>query len=465
MNKVRSFLSAGAVFGGLVVAGAIISPLILPDMSVAPMTNAKANFIYQQAINSKCADCHRPGTKISELMNTLSGGMLANHVKDGLRHYNVDATPTATNLAKLEYAIKTASMPPVAYTAVHWGSTLDKQEKAAFQQTIWAKRAQLAWKNHPWINLIGEEFAMQPIMPLPNALPVNKDKVALGKALYHDVALSDDNTVSCASCHALEKGGTDNLATSTGVRGQKGGINAPTVFNAAFHIQQFWDGRAADLKEQAGGPPLNPVEMGYKHPNDWEKIAAKLNQKTEFAADFRKVYPAGFNADTITDAIAEYERTLITPNSPFDKYLKGDKKAMSKDAIKGYKLFMDNGCYTCHSGPALGGQSFEHADLKGNFFGTRKLTPDDNGLMNFTKRESDQHKFRVPTLRNVELTWPYMHDASAKTLKEAIIKMYKYQVGRSDFDANELRQLSAFLKALTGEFEGKPLQGTPCPES
>ena len=287
-------------------------------------------------------------------------------------------------------------------------------------------------------------------------------KVALGYKLFHDVRLSTDNTVSCASCHSLEKAGTDNLPTSTGVRSQKGGINAPTVFNAAFHAKQFWDGRAANLQEQAGGPPLNPVEMGYEHPDDWKKIAAKLDQDTAFAAEFKKVYPQGFTGETITNAIAEYEKTLITPNSPFDRYLKGDENAISENAKKGYKLFLKLGCQTCHTGPAMGGQSFEYADLKGDFFAGRAKTNDDNGLMNFSKKESDRHRFRVPTLRNVELTWPYMHDASAQTLEEAITKMYHYQLGYDKLDKKEVRLLVAFLKTLTGEYNGKPVQGEVC---
>lgn len=140
-------------------------------------------------------------------------------------------------------------------------------------------------------DMVGEEYALSPLAPIPDALPTDPAKVALGYKLFHDVRLSTDNTVSCASCHSLEKAGTDNLPTSTGVRSQKGGINAPTVFNAAFHAKQFWDGRAANLQEQAGGPPLNPVEMGYEHPDDWKKIAAKLDQDTAFAAEFKRFTP------------------------------------------------------------------------------------------------------------------------------------------------------------------------------
>ena len=414
MSKTCSFIKAGAILGGTVIVTAAVAPLFLPNQNVKPLTSAQAAEITAQTMNSKCADCHKPGTHISELVNTLSGGLLARHIRDGQRSYNMEEPPTAVTLSKLEHVLQINSMPPTSYTMVHWGSTLTLREKNAMLQWIKDERLKI------FGDMVGEEYALSPLAPIPDALPTDPAKVALGYKLFHDVRLSTDNTVSCASCHSLEKAGTDNLPTSTGVRSQKGGINAPTVFNAAFHAKQFWDGRAANLQEQAGGPPLNPVEMGYEHPDDWKKIAAKLDQDTAFAAEFKKVYPQGFTGETITNAIAEYEKTLITPNSPFDRYLKGDENAISENAKKGYKLFLKLGCQTCHTGPAMGGQSFEYADLKGDFFAGRAKTNDDNGLMNFSKKESDRHRFRVPTLRNVELTWPYMHDASAQTLEEAI---------------------------------------------
>ena len=457
MSKTRSFLQAGAILGGTVIVTAAVAPLFLPNQNTKDLTSAEAAEITAHTMDTKCADCHKPGTEVPGLVNTLSGGLLARHMRDGQRSYNMEEPPSAVTLSKLEHVLQTGSKPPTSYTMVHWGSTLTPLEKAAMQKWIRDERLKI------FGDMVGAEYAISPIAPIPDKLPADPAKVELGYKLFHDVRLSTDNTVSCATCHSLEKGGTDNLATSTGVRGQKGGINAPTVFNAAFHTKQFWDGRAANLQEQAGGPPLNPVEMGYEHPDDWNKIAAKLNADTAFAAEFKKVYPQGFTGETITNAIAEYEKTLITPNSPFDRYLKGDENAISKNAKKGYRLFLKLGCQTCHTGPAMGGQSFEYADLKGDFFSGRAKTNDDNGLMNFTKKETDKHRFRVPTLRNVELTWPYMHDASAQTLEEAITKMYHYQLGYDKLDKNEVRLLVAFLKTLTGEYQGKPVQGEVCP--
>ncbi len=450
MDKLKSFIGAGCILGGTVILSAAISPFFLEDHSLKSLTKSEAAAIAAQAMKTKCADCHTPGAQINALADTLSGGLLSRHKKDGVRHFNMDEPYNLASLAKLERSVQKNTMPLASYTAVHWGSTLSPVEKQALQQWVNDERKQ--------------KFGVDAVItPIPDSLAVNQAKVALGNALYHDVRLSNDNTVSCATCHALDKAGTDNLPTSTGVRGQKGGINAPTVFNAAFHTQQFWNGRAKDLKEQAGGPPLNPVEMGYSHPDDWKQIAAKLDADPEFSAAFKRVYPEGFNGDTITDAIAEYEKTLITPNSPFDRYLKGNKNAISEKAQKGYALFMELGCQTCHSGPAMGGQSFEYADLKGDYFGGRKLTPDDMGLQGFTQKEADKHKFRVPTLRNVELTWPYMHDASANTLEDAVTKMFHCQLGYDQLNKHEIDLLVEFMKTLTGEYSGRPVKGTPCP--
>ncbi len=450
MDKFKSLLGAGGILTGVVVLSAAISPFFLEDHRLENLTGAKATEMAKQALLTKCADCHTEGAEVNGLANTLSGGMLMKHKNEGLRHFNMDDQPNSATLTKLENVIEKRTMPPVAYTAVHWGTTLSSQEKLAINNWIKEKR----------LSQYGQETA---IAPIPQTVKADPAKVKLGYKLFHDVRLSDDNTVSCSTCHALDKAGTDNLATSTGVRGQKGGINAPTVFNATFHVQQFWNGRAANLQEQAGGPPLNPVEMGYKHPEDWQKISAKLAQDPELVAAFNAIYGGRIDAHTITDAIAVYESTLITPNSPFDKFLKGDVNAISQKAKKGYKLFLELGCHTCHTGPAMGGQSFEYANLKGDFFRGRKLTADDMGLQGFTGREADKHKFRVPTLRNIELTWPYMHDASANTLEEAITTMFHYQLGYNKLNQHDVALLVEFLKTLTGEYQGKPVQGTPCP--
>ncbi len=379
-------------------------------------------------------------------------------MRDANRDFDVTQPLTEVSLAKLQFAIGTGSMPPSRYTVVHWGAGLSPREVVAIDKLVKTERRKKYSNLHA-----APQFATEPIQPIPDSLGADEAKAALGKLLFNDVRLSDDNTVSCATCHSLDKAGADNLPVSVGVRGQKGGINSPTVFNAAFHFIQFWDGRARDLREQAGGPPLNPVEMGYSDESGWKDIIRKLQADSRLTEQFRAVYPEGYSAHNITDAIAEYEKTLITPDSPFDRYLKGDEGAISKNARQGYGYFKKYGCYTCHVGVAMGGQSFEYADLKGDFFGHRPKTTDDNGRFNFTKNSRDLHRFKVPNLRNVALTWPYMHDASCNTLAEAVDKMLEYLVGAGDAPRDEKKKIVEFLRAQTGEYEGKRVSGTPSP--
>ena len=295
--------------------------------------------------------------------------------------------------------------------------------------------------------------------PIPDSVSVNPAKVLLGEALYHDARLSGDGTVTCATCHGIGTAGVDNLQYSKGIDGQFGGINAPTSFNACFNFVQFWDGRAATLAEQAAGPPLNPVEMGCK---SFDEIVEKLSADTDFAGRFLAVYPEGMNEATITDAIAEYEKTLITPNSPFDKYLKGDSKALTAEEAEGYALFKQYNCATCHAGVNMGGLSYELMGKREDYFKDREinsqsgLTDADNGRWAQTGVERDRYRFKTPTLRNVALTWPYYHDGSVATLDKAVEMMAQYQVGKT-LSAEEVAKITSFLNTLTGEYKGKPL--------
>ena len=247
------------------------------------------------------------------------------------------------------------------------------------------------------------------------------------------------------------------MLTTSG--GQLGGVNAPTVYNACFNFVQFWDGRAATLAEQAGGPPLNPVEMGC---SSFDEIVARLSDDKAFAKDFTAVYPEGLSQATITDAIAEYEKTLVTPNSAFDRYLKGEKDAMTAEQVEGYALFKEYNCATCHAGVNMGGLTYELMGQRDNYFEDRELTlksgltDGDNGRWAQTKVERDRYRFKTPTLRNVALTWPYYHDGSVNTLDEAVKKMAKFQVGREMSD-DECGKVVSYLGALTGQFDGKTL--------
>jgi len=413
---------------------------------------------------SKCADCHDSRKGLPFYASIPGpGAIIKKDIREGVRHWDVydkghlgaDATAEQKDaeevplgrLVKLRATVADGSMPPLQYRLAHWGTTLTDSEKRILN--AWVGNALGAWLAQ-WGITSG---AGSDVQPLPEAIPYDAAKAALGERLYHDTRFSKDDTISCATCHSLEKGGTDNLQFSVGVGGLKGGVNAPTVFNAVFNMRQFWDGRAAHLAAQAAGPPLNPVEMAS---TNWAQIVTKFEQDAALKAAFTAVYPEGFCEATLCDAIAEFERRLITPNSRFDKFLKGDKKALSADETRGYTLFQTHRCATCHAGPALGGLSFEYADLKADYFSSRELTDGDAGLAAFSKNPADAKRFKVPLLRNVALTAPYLHDGSKTELKEAVRSMLTYQVGAKIADA-DLDALTAFLGSLTGELFGKSL--------
>ena len=283
----------------------------------------------------------------------------------------------------------------------------------------------------------------EPIQPVQAASGINTAQAELGKKLFFDPRLSKSGFISCNSCHNLSMGGTDNLKTSIGHKWNQGPINSPTVLNSSMNIAQFWDGRAKDLKEQAGGPIANPGEMASNH-----EIAVKVVQSIP---GYRKEFKTAFGTDKIdidklTQAIAEFEKTLKTPNSRFDQWLKGDKNALNAQQLAGYKLFKETGCTACHYGEAVGGTSFQKMGLVQPYTTNNEAL----GVYNLTKKEEDRYKFKVPTLRNVELTYPYFHDGGAQTLSEAVSTMARIQLGK-DMQQDQVDKIVAFLKTLTGE--------------
>lgn len=286
-----------------------------------------------------------------------------------------------------------------------------------------------------------------PLAALPAAPEVPLPKLELGRRLFHDTALSGDGTVACVTCHSFEHGGAEPRRTSTGIRGQVGPINSPTVLNAALAIRQFWDGRAADLAEQAAGPVANPIEMGAT----WEDVVARLGADASYVEAFRAAGYDGVSQANVTDAIAAFESTLITPG-PFDRFLGGDLTAMNEQQQRGYMTFREVGCIACHTGPALGGQSFQKMGAVQDYFALRggELTEADQGRFNFTHEEGDRHFFKVPTLRNVAQTAPYFHDGSQAELSGAVRIMGQVQLGRQLTDA-QVADIVAFLGALDGE--------------
>ena len=285
--------------------------------------------------------------------------------------------------------------------------------------------------------------ANEPIQPIQPAKIENPAKVELGKQLFFDPRLSLSGFISCNSCHNLSMGGSDNLQTSIGHNWQKGPINSPTVLNSSMNVAQFWDGRAADLKEQAAGPIANPGEMAFTH----SLAVDTLRSIPQYRESFKRVYEVDqITINEVTDAIAEFEKTLVTPLSRFDRWLLGDKEAMTQTELEGYKLFKDTGCVACHNGPAVGGNSFQKMGLVEPY----KTDNPAEGVAALTGKDADRFKFKVPTLRNVELTYPYFHDGAYWKLEEAVDVMARLQLGRK-LGNEEVGKITAFLKTLTGE--------------
>jgi cytochrome c peroxidase len=292
----------------------------------------------------------------------------------------------------------------------------------------------------------------EPIEPLPKALGVNPDRVRLGRRLFNDKRLSGDNSVACATCHDLKRGGADGRARSLGVSGKVGAINTPTVLNASLNFALFWDGRAATLEEQVGGPIENPLEMGSNFPS----VLKKLEQDAEYVRAFKHLFGDGLTETNVRSVIAEYERTLLTPGAPFDRFLEGDKAAISEQAKAGYLLFKGVGCVACHQGRNVGGNMFQRFGVFGNYFKDRgDITEADYGRFNVTRNEADRFVFRVPSLRNVGRTAPYLHDGSKQSLPEVVQVMAKYQLGRS-LDDEQAAQIVAFLGSLSGPDPSEP---------
>lgn len=419
----------------------------------------QAEQVYKIFEDGGCLSCHSADPEVPFYAKMpVAGKIVMKDIDSGYRAYDIkpvmEALKTgeqvgAVDLAKIEKVVLDDRMPMPKYYLVHWGSSLTSAKRNIVLD--WVRKERIAMYD----DALPENRAAEPVRPIARSVEVDEAKAALGFTLFHDPRLSVDNTVSCATCHALETAGVDNHQYSHGVNDQLGGVNAPTVYNAVYNFVQFWDGRAATLAAQAAGPPLNPVEMASP---SFDDIIAKFEADKPFAKAFTAVYPDGITEANITNAIEEFERTLITPDSRFDKWLRGDDSAITADELAGYELFKKYDCATCHVGHNLGGQSYELMGLRRHYFADRglELTVEDNGRYKETKIERDRHRFKVPGLRNVEHTWPYYHDGTRETLEEAVMDMGRYQSG-VELTSAEVDQITAFLKTLTGEYQGKLL--------
>jgi cytochrome c peroxidase len=456
----KKLVKWGAV-GLLVVAAALI--VVYRAVNRVPSAELPLNEqVYEIFTDGGCLSCHSEDPEVPFYAKLpVAGDVIKADIDSGYRAYDMtkfmeelkaDEQVSAVDLAKVEKVVLDDRMPMAKYYLVHWGSSLTSAKRDIVLSWVSQMRARI------YNDGLTGARANEPVRPIDQALEYDEAKAALGFALFHDPRLSVDNTVSCASCHALETAGVDNHQYSHGVNEQLGGVNAPTVFNAVYNFVQFWDGRAQTLAAQAAGPPLNPVEMASE---SFDQIIAKLKADKKFTKAFTAVYPDGITEANLTDAIEQFERTLVTPNSAFDKWLLGDDSALTADQLEGYELFKKYDCATCHTGPNLGGLSYELMGLRRHYFAERglELTHEDNGRYKETQQERDRHRFKVPGLRNVEHTWPYYHDGTRHTLEEAVRDMGIYQSGVELSDA-EVGKIVDFLESLTGEYKGVPITTT-----
>jgi cytochrome c peroxidase len=309
--------------------------------------------------------------------------------------------------------------------------------------------------------------ALPDAAPAPADNPTTPEKVELGRLLYLDPRFSSTGTISCNSCHNVMLGGEDNRAVSMGVHGQTGGRSAPTVWNSGFSSSQFWDGRAATLEEQAKGPVTNPIEMGM---NELEEAMDRVRDIPGYRPYFERAFPGKdpMTVDNAAKAVAAYERTLITPDSAYDRYVKGDKQAMSGQQVRGMKSFADAGCTACHSGPAFNGPVMapgtgffmKFPTFADNDYVKKYQLTDDTGRFTVTSEEADRFMWKVPTLRNIALTAPYFHNGAVGTLDEAVRVMARVQLNK-DLNDEQVADIEAFLSALTGEFPEQPMPRLP----
>lgn len=338
-----------------------------------------------------------------------------------------------------------------------WGRTAKRGKHAGLASALAScialascnERAKEQLQKHPIPAALSavRATAEDPFDPLPDRVDVNPQRAALGEKLFSDPALSGDGSTSCATCHPLAQYGCDRKPRSPAPRGAETAVNTPTVFNVAFDSRLSWQGKFESFEEHADGLIANPRAMA----SSWPQIVDKLRPKPEYVRAFSEAYAEGLAPATVRDALISYQRSLVTPNAPFDRFLRGEHGAMSPDELEGYALFKSYGCATCHQGVNIGGNLLEKLGVMRDYFADRgNVVESDFGRFNVTKDERDRFVFRVPSLRNVAKTAPYLHDASAATLEDAVTTMARYQLGRA-LSGRDTRLIVAFLETLSGE--------------
>ena len=430
------------IFTGILTAILLVSVAIYRLVNIVPpgdlSIDAQATAILGDA---SCRRCHqREGSR-------LPSGYLYFDMDDSIEKIARGETVNETVLAKIEQAVVVRrNMPPAGYYLLSWGASVTPAKRKILREWIDGYRER-RFPNP----LAAKRFRNEPVRPLPPSVPVNERKAALGKKLFHDARLSQNNALSCASCHRLDGGGADSRQLPEGVGKILGRVNTPTVFNAFFNAVQFRDGRAPDLKVHVAEHLLDPLAMAA---GSFDNIVGKLSPDSDLKRDFDLLYHDGITGAAVIDALEAFEKTLITPNCRFDSYLKGKSAVLSRTEIRGYGLFKSNSCATCHAGVLLGGLSCERMGIYRDYWKDRgwEITSGDWGRFNHTADEADRYRFKVPGLRNVALTKPYFHDGSCQTLSDAVKAMAVYQSGRPITD-RDAAAIAAFLETLTGEYK------------
>ena len=450
----KSLVTAIVILLALVLGFAVYRFAFRKSIPDAPVSQQVAAILEQNG----CYSCHsgQDGTPFYAKL-PFADPILA-HIEIGTRFWDLRRedleNPSEVLLSKLQHSVTSGNMPLVEYKLIHWGTGFNKAEKSLLTEWILSQR-----QERFATGTACEAYAQHALQPIPDSLSTDIRKVTLGRKMYNEARVSLDGTLSCATCHVIDKGGADSRGTRTseGIYGQFGGINAPTVLNAAFNVEQFWNGRAHTLADQAAGPPVNPVEMGDQ---TWEQICERLKEDASLVAEFQSIYPEGITQATVTDAIAEYEKTLITPNDRLDQMLKGDENALTEEEKKGLAAFMDNSCAVCHVGKTLGGQSFETLGIYEDYYAAREQSnpdivynDDDKGLAGFTGDTADLHHFKVPGLRNISKTSPYFHDGTQATIEDAVRAMFRFELGVKEAPESDVASISAFLRTLDGEIK------------
>ena len=450
----KSLVTAIVILLALVLGFAVYRFAFRKSIPDAPVSQQVAAILEQNG----CYSCHsgQDGTPFYAKL-PFADPILA-HVEIGTRFWDLRRedleNPSEVLLSKLQHSVTSGNMPLVEYKLIHWGTGFNKAEKSLLTEWILSQR-----QERFATGTACKAYAQHALQPIPDSLATDIRKVTLGRKMYNEARVSLDGTLSCATCHVIDKGGADSRGTRTseGINGQFGGINAPTVLNAAFNVEQFWNGRAHTLADQAAGPPVNPVEMGDQ---TWEQICERLKEDASLVAEFQSIYPEGITQATVTDAIAEYEKTLITPNDRLDQMLKGDENALTEEEKKGLAAFMDNSCAVCHVGKTLGGQSFETLGIYEDYYAAREQSnpdivynDDDKGLAGFTGDTADLHRFKVPGLRNISKTSPYFHDGTQATIEDAVRAMFRFELGVKEAPESDVASISAFLRTLDGEIK------------